>query len=106
MTEILVISWNIRGLSTPLKRSMILAGLKNFQLAIFCFQETHLTEDTKRCLRYPWVGVPFHSHLIFLGGVSMVHGSLDYQAYDANIDSEGRFVFLLCRIGSLQCVFA
>lgn len=103
-----LISWNVRGMNSPLKRTMIFTCLKKFYPAIICLQETHLTAETKSCLKYTWIGWAYHStHTSFSRGVSVViHRSLDYQEYASKIDSEGRFVFLHCRIGILHCVLA
>lgn len=43
----------------------------------------------------------------FSRGVSvLVHSALDFQEYDSKIDSDGCFILLHRRIGTLQCVLA
>lgn len=103
-----MISWNVRGLNSPLKRTMTFACLKKFYPAVLCLQETHLTTETKSSLKYAWIGWAYHStHTSFSRGVSVVvHRSLDYQEYASKIDPEGSFVFLHCRIGILKCILA
>lgn len=103
-----MISWNVRGMNSPLKRTMIFLCLKKLYPAVICLQETHLTSESKSCMKYRWIGWSYHStHTSFSRGVSVViHSSLDYQEYDSKIDQKGRFVFLHCHFGILICVLA
>lgn len=64
--------------------------------------------ETRCCLKYAWVGKAYHStHTSYLRGVSvMIHNSVDFQEFDVCVDDEGRYVFLHCRVGKLNCILA
>ena len=108
MAKVSIVSWNVRGMHSPLKRTMLFMCLKFFLPGVICFQETHLTAETVCFLKYMWVGKAYHStHTSFSRGVSvLVHNALDFQEIDSAADSEGRYVFIHCKIGTLICVLA
>ena len=108
MAKVSIVSWNVRGMHSPLKRTMLLMCLKKYLPGVICFQETHLTVETVCFLKYAWVGKAYHStHTSFSRGVSvLVHSALDFQEIDSAIDPEGRYVFIHCKMGNLICVIA
>lgn len=103
-----IVSWNISGLHDPLKRTMVSTALCKHLPAICALQETHLTSETVSCLNFAWVGKAYHSiHTNYSRGVSvLIPGSLDIQELGHSMDTEGRYVFLVCRIYNLQCILA
>lgn len=108
MAAVPIVSWNIRGLQNPLKWTMVSTALWRHLPAICALQETHLTEDTLSCLNFAWLGWAFHStHTSFSRGVSvLIHRTLDFQVFDKLMDTEGRYVFLMCHIFKLKCILA
>lgn len=106
MTAVPIVSWNVRGLHNPLKRTMISMMLRKHLPAKCAFQEMHLTPDTLSFLGYSWVGWAFHStHTSYLRGVSILeHRDLDCHVLDKQIDSEGWYVLLVCRIFLVKCI--
>lgn len=48
-----VVVWNVRGMGDASKRYAIFSWLRQFQPAILCLSETHLTRS--------WIGHSFHS---------------------------------------------
>ena len=103
-----IVTWNVRGVHDPLKRTMIRSGLKKFLPAIVGLQETHLTKDTVGCLGFSWVGKAYHStHTSYSRGVSvLIHRSLAYQEMDAVVDALGRYVFLYCKLFTVTMILA
>lgn len=103
-----VVSWNVRGLGDPLKRTIVSTSIRKYLPAICALQEIHLSPDTWSCLNFRWVGRAYHStHPLFSRGVSvLIHSALDYQELDSVVDSEGRYVILYCRLFSLKCILA
>lgn len=97
MTAVPIVSWNVRGLHNPLKRSMFFSLMRKYLSAICVLQEINLTTDTLSCLGYSWVGWAFHStHTSYSSWVSvLVHLTLDFQVYDKQVDTEGHYVILL-----------
>lgn len=41
-----VCSWNIPGLSDPIKRAAVITAVTALQASVVCLQETHLTKET------------------------------------------------------------
>lgn len=60
-TPLRFISWNIRGMGNPIKRSKVFTHLKRLKPAIVFLQETHLRVRDNHRLRCPWVHQVFHS---------------------------------------------
>lgn len=108
MTTVTVLSWNIRGLQDPLKRTMVSSLLRKRLPAICALQETHLTADSLSCINFRWVGRAYHStHTSYSRGVSvLVPGSIDFVELDSELDDEGRYVFLCCKLFSFKCILA
>lgn len=55
------LSWNVKGLNSPIKRSKIFSHLKRLKSDVIFLQETHLRDRDHVRLRCPWVGNVFHS---------------------------------------------
>lgn len=47
-----VMSWNVRGLGDPIKRTMVSTSMRKYLPAICVLQETHLTPDSLACLNF------------------------------------------------------
>lgn len=60
-SNIRFVSWNVRGLGGPVKRSKVFSHLKGLNTDIAFLQETHLCINDHCRLRKPWVGQIFHS---------------------------------------------
>lgn len=103
-----VLSWNIRGLQDPLKWTLVSSLMRKNLPAICALQETHPTVDSVSCLNYRWVGRAYHStHISYSRGVSvLIHSSIDFEELGSEIDVDGRYVFLLCRLFTLKCILA
>ena len=55
------LSWNVRGLNSPIKRSKVLSHLKRLNADIVFLRETHLRDRDQVRLKSPWVSDVFHS---------------------------------------------
>lgn len=55
MSDLNVISYNVRWLGHPIKRKKILSQLKMFKCSIVLLQETHLNEYENKKLEREWV---------------------------------------------------
>lgn len=108
MTTVTVLSWNVRGLQDPLKRTMVSSLLRKHLPAVCALQETHLTADSVSCRNFRWVGKAYHSnHTSYSRGVSvLIHSSIDYEELGSEIDEDGRYVFLLCKLFTFKCILA
>ncbi|OCT92509.1 hypothetical protein XELAEV_18015566mg [Xenopus laevis] len=54
-TTLKVLSWNVKGLNTPLKRKKILQYLKPLRAHIVCLQETHWNSAQSSALKDTWI---------------------------------------------------
>lgn len=61
-TPLRFISWNIRGMGNPVRRSKVFAHLKRLNSDLVFLQETHLRVKDQCRLHCPWVGQVFHSN--------------------------------------------
>lgn len=59
--QVKLMSWNVRGLNGPVKRTKVFQHLKLHRADIVFLQETHLKISDHKRLRRPWVGQVFHS---------------------------------------------
>ncbi len=55
------VSWNVRGLNGPVKRTCIFTHIKRLKTEIAFLQETHLRIEDHNRLRKAWVGQVYHS---------------------------------------------
>lgn len=103
-----IVTWNVRGLNSPLKRAMVNSVLRKYHPAIIGMQETHLKRDTLCCLQYSWEGHIYHStHTSYSRGVSVrVHKYLGFLEFQSAVDTEGRYIFLYCRLYMITCIIA
>uniref|UniRef100_A0A669BRS1 Reverse transcriptase domain-containing protein n=1 Tax=Oreochromis niloticus TaxID=8128 RepID=A0A669BRS1_ORENI len=90
------LSWNVKGLNNPVKRSKIFSHLKRLNPDIVFLQETHL-QDTHHCkLRYSWVGETFHStfNSKARGVAILISKKVDFMVSKTIEDKNGRFLII------------
>lgn len=65
--NLLLISWNVKGLGSSIKREKVFKHLKSLSADIIFLQETHIKKDTQHRLKCNWVSQiyqsPFTSHV-------------------------------------------
>lgn len=96
MTFLRLLSWNTRGLNSPVKRSLVFQFVKTYRPHFCVFQETHLVGKKTFSLKKPWVGYHYHvTHSSFSRGVSiLVLKTLPFKLLDLALDPGGRYVVL------------
>ena len=68
-----ILSWNVRGLNSPHKRSLMFSYLKKYKPHFICLQETHLMAPTLKYLKRPWLASQYHAtYSSFSRGVSIL----------------------------------
>lgn len=94
MPPLTVLSWNVRGLNSKIKRSLVFNFLKKYNPHICLLQETHLVGGRTLALRKPWVGAYYHStYSSYSRGVSvLIHKSLGFTLLDLHLDPDGRYI--------------
>lgn len=55
MDNLICVSYNVKGLSSPIKRKKIFNQLRKMQCSIALLQETHLSDGEHLKLRREWV---------------------------------------------------
>lgn len=101
-----VLAWNVRGLGDASKRCAVFMYLKQFYPAILCLSETHLIADKLNLLRKPWFSHTYHSvYSSHSRGVSiLVHSQIPFQCHRSVIDSDGRYVCLVCSVHNTMLI--
>ncbi|KAI5087491.1 hypothetical protein C0J45_22890, partial [Silurus meridionalis] len=90
------VSWNVKGLNGPTKRSRILAYLRKLKSEIIFLQETHLRISDQFRLRKPWVGRIFHSNFDSKarGTAILIHKNIQFTVSASIMDPQGRYVIV------------
>ena len=60
-SQVRFVSWNVKGLNGPVKRSRVFSHLKSINADILFLQETHLRLKDHTRLRKVWIGQVYHS---------------------------------------------
>lgn len=97
------VSWNVKGLNSPVKRGRILSHLKHLKTDIAFLQETHLVTKDHHRLRASWVGQCFHSNFSTKarGAAILFHKKVQFSPSNIITDNQGRFIIVT---GSLNNV--
>ena len=95
-TPIRFITWNVKGMNHPNKRSRVFSHLKHLKAEIIFLQETHLRIADQTRLRKPWIGQVFHSSFNSKSrGVSiLISKELQFSASNVISDPHGRYVIV------------
>lgn len=96
MADFTVLSWNVRGLNSAIKRSLVHKYIQQHNLKICILQETHLIGARIMGLKRAWVSDHYHtSYSNYARGVSvLVYRSLSFQLVDIKTDPGGRYVLV------------
>lgn len=106
MNPLNVMSWNVQGLNSRIKRSLVFTYIKKYNPHICILQETHLTGSRTLALKKPWVGSYYHStYSTYSRGVSiLVHKSLPSTLLDLHLDPEGKYVVMHAMCDRIEMV--
>ena len=101
-------TWNIRGLGNRDKRNAMFRYFDRLQPQIICLQEMHLRSDSIYRLGSRKYSRQYHStYSSYSRGVSvMVSANVMFECIQQQVDEEGRYVFLLCKLNKLTCIIA
>lgn len=102
----MIVSWNVRGLNSAIKRSLVINYLRKLHPHICILQETHLVGSRVMCLKKAWVGAHYHApYSNYARGVSvLIHRSLPFQLIDVKLDPGGRYILLHAMISEIPYV--
>ena len=105
MGPLKVISYNVKGLNSPMKRKKTLNQLKGAHCQIAFLQETHLSDIEHDKLKKSWADKTFYSSHKSgrkRGVTILVHRNVNFTPTNIQKDSEGRFVLVTGSIDGIQ----
>lgn len=96
MSDIKIISLNVKGVGHVVKRQKIISLLKRENAQIALLQETHLTDVEHIKLRRSWIGQVFYSSFNSRsrGVAILIHKKLPFTLDEVVKEDEGRFVII------------
>uniref|UniRef100_A0A803JF65 Endonuclease/exonuclease/phosphatase domain-containing protein n=1 Tax=Xenopus tropicalis TaxID=8364 RepID=A0A803JF65_XENTR len=91
-----IISWNIRGLNSKFKRSLLFSYLKKYTPSMVLLQETHLMGQKVLSLKKPWVGWAYHATFTShsRGVTILIRKNTPFELINLITDHYGRFIIL------------
>lgn len=102
-----VVSWNINGCSTPIKRKKILNYLKSHGTDVAYIQESHFENENEALkLKRDWVGKIFHNSVSSKsrGVMILIHKKLHFVLLQQFKDDDGRLLCLQALINGVKVV--
>ncbi len=98
-----LLSWNVRGLNSPVKRGKVYAHLKKLGAEIVFLQETHIKTTTKFSIKAPWMSQVYQSNFSTKArGVAIIIKKYVPFIHKQTIrDVNGRYLVVCGEINSL-----
>lgn len=90
------LSWNVKGLNGPVKRTRIFSHLKQLKTDVLFLQETHLRLEDHTRLRKAWVNHIFHSKFNnrSRGVAILINKLIQFSLNAIMADPNGRYVIV------------
>lgn len=100
MKPLKLVTWNVKGIGHPIKRTKILTALKKEKVEIALLQETYLTPKEHLKLQKDWVGqIFFSSFKTNSRGVAiLIHKHTPFELIEQISDTEGRYILVKGKI--------
>ena len=109
MTEVKLLSYNVKGLNSVGKRLKVLAEIEQLRADVVFIQESHLTLDANVKLYSPAYPIWFYGDSISKRGRGVAIGFIRGFGFTLEArmtDPEGRFLFLKIRIDNIMYTLA
>lgn len=102
--EFKVISLNVNGLGSAIKRSKVIAKTKLERVDILFWQETHLsTPEHEKLKKMGYRNTFFSSYKIVRRGVTiLIPNSVHFEFISEIKDKEGRFILVRCKLDNKE----
>ena len=96
MNKYVIITWNVRGLGSPVKRQKIYAYLCRRGVHVAFLQETHLAKGEAAKLQKRWRGKIYatETSAFARGALIWVRPGVPLETTDVRLDKNGRWVML------------
>lgn len=101
-------SYNVRGLNSPYKRSLMWRDAVKSKADIICLQETHLAPPDVIRLKHKAFPHIFHSSLNAkkAGTAILIKNSVAFSLIEQIADPKGRFIIVICEVNSIRFTIA
>ena len=105
--SITLLTWNVRGLRTNLKRGKVFSHLRSLSGDIIFLQETHITHSDRGRLRCSWISQVFQSTFSSKarGVAILVRQNIPFEHISTVSDPDGRYLIVSGRIESRHYTF-
>ncbi len=100
-SNLTVVSWNVNGLNSPVKRSKVRTKLRRENNKIVFLQETHLSQNEHEKLKKFGYKNTFYSTFKTghkRGVAILMHNSVHFELLKEIRDSEGRYILVQGKI--------
>lgn len=103
-----ILSCNVRGLGTSVKRLAVFRNVKSLRVDIICLQETHLSPATPHNLSPQMFAYQYHAtYSTYSRGVSIfVQQGTQFACKQVLTDPNGRYLIILCTLFGVYCIIA
>lgn len=95
-TRLRFISWNVKGINNPIKRTRVFTHLKSLNADVMYLQETHLRLNEQIKLKKPWIGQIFcskHSDKT-RGTAILIKKGIPFIQLTTIADNRGRYIIV------------
>jgi len=99
-----LLSWNVRGINSPVKRGKVYAHLKKLDAEIVFLQETHIKSTAKFSIKAPWMSQVYQSNFSTKtrGVAIIIKKSVPFIHKQTIKDRNGRYLVVCGEINSLS----
>ena len=106
--QVTFVSWNVKSLNHPVKRTEVISHLKQLNVGIAFLQETHLTTFDHFRLRGGWVGHLYHSnfHSKFRETAILINKNVPFVMSSVEADSSGPYIIVVGKLNNTLVTLA
>lgn len=99
-----MLSWNVRGINSPIKRGKVYAHLKKIGAEIIFLQETHIKATARFSIKAPWMSQVYQSNFSTKarGVAIIIKKSVPFIHKQTIKDINGRYLIIIGEINSLS----
>lgn len=99
-----MLSWNVRGINSPIKRGKVYAHLKKIGAEIIFLQETHIKTTARFSIKAPWMSQVYQSSFSTKarGVAIIIKKSVPFIHKQTIHDINGRYLIVIGEINSLS----
>lgn len=102
------ISWNVKGINNPVKRTRVFTHLKSLRSDVVYLQETHLRSSEQIKLKKTWISQIFSSKFEdrSRGVAILIRKGIPFIPLSTVADTRGRYIIIQGRLYGKQVILA